>query len=210
MEYFFAHTDRLLNIVSSHSPLWIYGFVLVTMIIENFFPPYPGDVSVFICGVYAAGGHISWTLVYILSVVGTLISVMSLYYIGRSKGRQILLSRRMRWLGIKKLDKVEHWFKRWGDKAILLSRWLTGVRALLAVLAGIGRLNAGKMFLYSLISALTFNFTLLFLALRLRKDWHKIESILATYNTIILVAVLIVACIVLYRLVMKRKHRAGH
>ncbi len=209
MEYFFARTDEILNMISSHSPLWIYGFVVAVMILENFFPPIPGDLSVFICGVYAAGGNISWSAVFALSVVGTLISVMAIYYISRQTGRQILLSRRMRWLGIKKLDKVEHWFQRWGDKAILASRWLTGVRALLAVMAGIGRLNAGKMFFYSLISTLTFNFTLLFLALRLRQDWSKIEGILAAYNTIILVALLVIASIILSRIVWKRKHSSN-
>lgn len=207
MEYFFARTDEILNLISSHSPLWIYGFVLVAMVVENFFPPFPGDLAVFICGVYAAGGHISWGTVYALSVLGTIISVMVIYYISRSTGRKILLSRKMRWLGIRKLDKVEHWFDRWGDRAILMSRWLTGIRALLAVMAGIGRLNAGKMAFYSLISAITFNFALLFLALRLRKDWNKIEGILATYNTIILAAVLIVASIVLIRLIRKRKQK---
>jgi membrane protein DedA with SNARE-associated domain len=111
----------------------------------------------------------------------------------------------MRWLGIRKLDRVEHWFDRWGDKAIILSRWLTGVRALLAVMAGIGRMNAGKMLLYSLISAVTFNIALLFLALRLRKDWTKIEGILTTYNTIIIAVVLVVAGIVVYRVFIKRR-----
>lgn len=199
MELVFAKADQIFDLVAQHSTLWIYLFVLLSMIIENIIPPYPGDTIVFICGVYAAGGHASWTMIYVLSVVGTMISVMMLYYFGRSHGRTAFQSPRVRWLGVKHLDRVERWFTRWGDKALLFSRWLAGIRALLALFAGVGNVSSSHVFFYTLISTLTWNFAVLFLALRLRRDWQEIEHIFAAYGLLILVGIAVIAMIVAAR-----------
>ncbi len=207
MEVFFSKADEILNLVTAHSPLWIYLFVFVSMLIENFFPPYPGDTIVFICGVYAAGGNASWWSIYGLSVIGTLASVMALYYFGRTHGRSAFSSHSMRWLGVRRLEHVDHWFDRWHDKVLLASRYLTGVRALIAVMAGVGRVGAWRMLIYSTISTLTWNFIVLYLALRLRLDWHKIDAWLATYNSVIIAALLIVLAFVAYKIVQRRRRR---
>lgn len=199
MELFFAKADQVFNLVSQHSVLWIYLFVLVSMVIENIIPPYPGDTAVFICGIYAAGGNASLPVIYVLSIVGTMISVMLLYYIGRSTGRAVFQSPKVRWLGVKHLNRVERWFARWGDKALIFSRWLSGIRALLALFAGVGNVRASHVFFYTLISTITWNFAVLFLAYHLRQDWQEIDHIFAAYGWFILIGVGVIAAIVLAR-----------
>jgi membrane protein DedA with SNARE-associated domain len=208
MEVVFARADQIFDVVSHHSALWVYLFVLVSMIIENLFPPYPGDMIVFVCGVYAAGGHCSWSMIYLLSVIGTMISTMMVYYLGYSKGREVFQSNRVKWLGVSKLAKVERWFDRWGEKLLLLSRWLSGARALLALFAGVGKVPASRMFIYSLISTLTWNFAVLFLALRLRQDWQKIDTIFRLYGALILVGFAVIGLLVVLRIFSRRK-RSG-
>lgn len=205
MEVFFAKSDQILNMISAHSPAWIYLFVLVAMTIENFFPPFPGDTLIFICGVYAAGGHASWSAIYAISVVGTVASVMVLYYIGKTKGRDVLNSHRMRFLGVKRLDHVEKWFDKYHDKVLLASRWLTGVRSLIGVMAGVARVPAWRMLIYTTISTITWNFFVLFLARRLREDWGKIEYILATYNRVVIVLLVLILGFVIYRIFFRKK-----
>ncbi len=205
MELLFAKADEILNVVAGQSLLWIYLFVLLSMLIENFFPPYPGDTVVFICGVYAAGGHASWSTIYVLSVVGTLLSVMALYYFGRTHGRSVFSSHSMRWLGVRRLEKVEHWFDRYHDKVLLASRYLTGVRALIAVMAGVGRVGAWRMLIYSTISTLTWNFIVLYLAWVLRRDWQVIDRIIGTYNSIIIIALVLVVSFVVYKILARKR-----
>lgn len=205
MEAIFAKTDQLFQMVAGHSALWIYLFVLISMTFENFFPPYPGDVSVFICGVYAAGGHASWTIIYIMSLAGTMLSVMALYYIGLKRGRSVLASNKIRFLGVKEMDKIEGWFGRWGEKLLLLSRFLAGARALLALLAGIGNVRPWRMFFYSLISATVFNFLVLYLAWTLRRNWQEIDSVIRTYNTVLWIVGIAVLVVVAVRIIMKRR-----
>jgi membrane protein DedA with SNARE-associated domain len=205
MENLFAETDKLFEIVSGHSLIWIYLFVLASMTVENFFPPYPGDVALFVCGVYAAGGNASWTLLYIVALIGTMTSVMILYSLGRSRGRAILASNKIKWLGVKRLDKLERWFARWGDKVLLASRYITGVRALLALFAGIGNVRPSHMFIYSLISAASYNFLILSLAVMIRRNWQLIDRILGTYNLVMLIAL---AVAVIAFIIVRRRRRA--
>ncbi len=206
MELIFAKADQIFDLVAQHSALWIYLFVLASMMIENLIPPYPGDTIIFICGVYAAGGHVSWGLIYLLSIIGTMVSVMILYHLGRRQGRAVFQNPRMRWLGVRHLDRVERWFSRWGDRALLLSRWLSGIRALLALFAGVGNVRSSHMFFYTLVSTLTWNFVVLFLALRLRRDWHKIDYVATTYGLLVLIGIgVIVAVIAARRLYFSRR-----
>jgi membrane protein DedA with SNARE-associated domain len=192
MEALFAETDEIFAWVTGHSAVWIYLAVFLVMFSENLFPPIPGDTFIFVCGVYASGGSASWTVIYISSVIGTLVSVMALYYLGRFQGRPILASSKLRWLGVGRVQKVEIWFSRWGEKMLLLSRFLTGVRALMAVFAGIGNVHPLKMFIYSLISAAAWNFLVLYLALIIRRDWEKIDTLLDTYTYVVYLLVAVI------------------
>jgi membrane protein DedA with SNARE-associated domain len=210
MEWAFARADQIFDVVAQHSAVWVYLTVFLAMLIENLIPPFPGDTVVFVCGVYAAGGDASWTLIYVISVVGTLISTMMLFYFGRSKGRAAFASPKVRWLGTERLGRVEKWYARWGDKVLLLSRWLSGIRALLALFAGVGNVRASRMFLYTLISTLTWNFAVLFLALRLRQDWHKIDMIFKYYGWLILtITALVVLAVIVRKRYLNRRSKSS-
>jgi membrane protein DedA with SNARE-associated domain len=82
---------------------------------------------------------------------------------------------------------------------------LTGIRALVALFAGVGRVSARRMLFFSLISTLTFNFILLYLALRLRQDYHKIEPLFRAYNGIIIAILLIILVVLLVRYFLNRR-----
>lgn len=205
MDSLFQQADQILDAVTNHSAVWIYLITFAAMLVENFFPPFPGDLIVFICGAYAAAGHASWSGIYVVSVLGTLASAMTLYYIGLSKGRDVLQSHRLRFLGVKRLEKVEHWYARWGEKLLLVSRWLTGVRALLALFAGVGRVKAGRMFLYTLFAAMTYNLFLLLLAQKIRRDWHKISGFFHAYDRVIWIALIVVVVIIMARYFLRRR-----
>ncbi len=210
MDLFFAKADLIFDFIAQHGTLTIYLIVLVAMIVENIIPPFPGDTVIFVCGVYAAGGHASLVAIYFLSVIGTLMSVMLLYYLGRSKGRAAFQNPHARWLGIDKLNKVERWFGRWGNEILLFSRWLSGIRALLALFAGVGNVPVTRMFIYSLISTLTWNFAVLFLAVRLRHDWHKIDHILAVYGWFILIGTgIVILTVILRRRYLRNRSKAS-
>lgn len=197
MEYLFARTDQLFDLVTGHSALWVYLFVLFSMTLENFFPPYPGDTVVFISAVYASAGHASLPIIYVLSIVGTMISVMALYYIGGRQGRAVFTRSKLRLINVSRLERIERWFDRWGDKMLLASRYLTGVRAALALFAGVGAVRPWKMFTYSLISTCTWSFLVIYLGYVLRRDWHRIDSIFSTYSLLTYVAMGVVLVVVL-------------
>jgi membrane protein DedA with SNARE-associated domain len=204
MEHIFATTDQIFDLIAGHSALWIYLAVIVVMIIENFFPPIPGDTFVFVCAVYAAGGNASWVGIYICSIAGTILSVMALYYLGHRQGRAVFASRKLKWLSSANLEKIEHWFGRWGEKLLLASRFLTGIRAALALFAGVGNVHPWKMFIYSLISIASWNFLVVYLGALLRRDWHRIDAIFRAYSVAVYLAFAAVLLALVARLLYRR------
>jgi membrane protein DedA with SNARE-associated domain len=64
------------------------------------------------------------------------------------------------------------------------------------------------VFFYTLISTLTWNFVVLFLALHLRQDWRKIDAILTAYGWLILLGMVVVAGIVVIKII--RRHRRSN
>jgi membrane protein DedA with SNARE-associated domain len=185
MDSIFSTIDKLFEMITGQTPLWIYLFVLVSMTFENFFPPYPGDTVVFLCAVYASGGGASWSIVYLLSVIGTLISVMSLYYLGNRQGRAVFARNKFKWVNQDRLTRIERWFRRWGEKVLLVSRFVVGIRAALALFAGVGDVRPWKMLIYSLISAAAWNFLIAYTGLWLRRDSDVFERALGAYSTIV-------------------------
>ena len=91
-----------------------------------------------------------------------------------------------------RLHKVEGWFDRHGRKTVLASRFLAGVRSLVAVSAGMGRMKYGLFLSFSLVSILAWNGLLLFLGLKLGQSWEQVARLFRLYNGVIIVVAILV------------------
>ena len=59
-----------------------------------------------------------------------------MYYLGYSRGRAFFAGRR----GAAKLARAERWLSRYGVALILGNRFLSGIRSVIAIGAGLGRM----------------------------------------------------------------------
>ena len=90
------------------------------------------------------------------------------------------------------LEKMERWFNRYGEKVLILSRFLTGVKSVVALAAGVGNVNIKKMTIYTSISIVLWNGIILFSAFKVQQNWRKVLQILQVYNKIVLAIMVIV------------------
>ena len=98
------------------------------------------------------------------------------------------------------LERVENWFKRYGEKVLILSRFLTGVRSVVALTAGVGNVNVRKMTGYTLISIILWNSIILFSAFKVQKNWREILGMLQVYNKVVLAVVILVVIVWLIKI----------
>ncbi len=98
------------------------------------------------------------------------------------------------------LEKVENWFKKYGEKVLILSRFLTGVRSLVALTAGVGNVNVQKMAGYTLISIVLWNSIILLSAFKVQKNWREILEMIQVYNKVVLTVVIVIVIIWLIKI----------
>jgi membrane-associated protein len=115
----------------------------------------PGDSLVFIAGFLAStgGGHklpnVVWVVLTI--VVAAIAGDQVGYGIGRALGPKIFNRADSKLLNPANVDKTRVFFEHHGPKSIVLARFVPVVRALVAVVAGAGRMNYKKFVTYNVV-----------------------------------------------------------
>ena len=86
----------------------------------------------------------------ILGGIGATIGTSAIYFIALKLGRVVLL-RYLKFVKIneKKLERVEIWFEKYGDKAVFLGRMVPVMREMISVPAGLLKMRIPKFVLYT-------------------------------------------------------------
>lgn len=204
-EFFVTTAKDLLELISTHGAIWFYLFLFASCVTEGLFPPYPGDTVILLGGFFASLGKLDFFAVFFLSSAGSLTAAMILYFLGKKKGRKIFSKGKI--LNPKLLEKIEGWFRRYGDKLIIGSRFLSGVRSGVALTAGVGNVRAKIMVCYSLISIFLWNGMIVITAALLQKNWRVLYRFLMVYNRIVLTLLGIAIIVGLIFFLIKRKKK---
>jgi membrane protein DedA with SNARE-associated domain len=184
--------EDFLKLAIALGPFWFYLFIFLSGVLENLFPPYPGDTVTFIGGYLAGTGLLAFSLVFLSASLGCLAGAMVLYVLGRSKGRAIFLRNKGQVFNQARLERMESWFRRYGEKVLILSRFLTGVRSVVALTAGVGNVKIQKMTGYTFISILLWNGIILVSAFKIQENWREILQIIQLYNKVVLMVVMLI------------------
>lgn len=198
-ELFWIKVESLLNLALTHGALWFYLFIFLSSFFENIFPPYPGDMVTFVGGYLAGTNHLTFPLVFLSAGLGCLSGAMLLYFLGKGKGRKVFLKNGKAIFDRAHLEKVERWFRRYGEKVLVISRFLAGVRSVVALAAGVGNVSLKKMTVYTSISIVLWNGIIVFSAFKVQQNWREILQMIQIYNKVVLAIVVVVAIIWLVR-----------
>jgi len=179
-------------------PIWAYSFLFVSALIENIFPPIPGD-TVTIIGAYLVGlGALQFWGVFLSTTLGSITGFMGLYGFAFWLERKIIEKHLSSWVTRVHIDKVERWFQQYGFWIILLNRFLSGVRSVISLVAGITKMNPFWVFSLGIISCAIWNGGLIYLGATLGKNWQDILAFLSSYNKIVFLLLILVLIIYLF------------
>lgn len=113
----------------------------------------PGDSLLFTAGLFVATGGIKeplWLVCGLLVVAAVLGNVCG-YWIGRTAGPAVFDRPRSRLFKPQHVAKTQAFFDRYGNRAIVLGRFVPIVRTFITVMAGVGRMDARRYLTYSVI-----------------------------------------------------------
>lgn len=193
--------DILLYLTTKQAVL-IYVIIAFSAFIENIFPPYPGDTIV-LAGAFLAGtGHLGYIPLFLSATCGGLAGAMVLYYLGYTRGRGFFIRYDRSYLRLKNLEKIERWFHHWGDYLLIVSRFIAGVRSVIAIAAGLGKVPVFRMIVFSTISFCLWYLTLIGGMYIVKSNWRKLVETIKSLNVwlIVLSAVILTIWLVyIYR-----------
>jgi len=176
--------NQLLDQIFAYGPVWVYLVIFAACLVENLFPPFPGDSFIVAAGGLVALGRLDMTLTLVLVIIGGMASVMILYFMGRRYGHAYFVRKDFKYFSAADIERMEHRFRRWGALVLVASRFIVGMRAVLAIAAGISRYPAGRMAVYSTASYIVFCGLLFYAAFKLVENLAAIEYYFNTYNRI--------------------------
>ena len=118
-----------------------------------------------------------------------------------------MYSKTQTWFSPKSLERVETLFEKWGYGVVLINRFLAGLRSVIGLFSGIGKLDIWKVILLSTVSSLFWNGTLIWLGSSIGENWEQIGIYLKRYNTAVsLVIVTILAGFLIHRYVIVKEN----
>ena len=155
---------------------------MISAFLENVIPPIPGDTVVVFSAYLVGRGALDLWLVYLATCVGGTAGFAVMYYLGYSHGRTLLSGRRGRLFSVASMAKAEQWLARYGTALILVNRFLSGIRSVIAISAGIGGMDWKKVVLCGLVSMGIWNGMLLYAGLLVGRNWGLIVGYIDYYN----------------------------
>ena len=143
---------------------YLFAGVFIAALIETIIPPIPTMAVFPTAGFIASQNGLSVIEAVFLGVIGGLgasIGSTVIYLIALKLGRTALL-RYLNKVKVseKKLERVERWFEKYGDKAVLFGRMVPVFREMISVPAGLLKMNVKKFLAYTILGSCGWGITM--------------------------------------------------
>ncbi len=183
----------LLETIENSHPLLIYGLLALSAFLENVVPPVPGDTVVVFSAYLIGRGILNWWVVWASTTLGGTIGFMLMYYLGLQHGRIFLAGYGRRFFNSESMVKAENWLKHYGSWLVVANRFLSGVRSVIAISAGLGKMGWKRVALLASMSMILWNGILLYIGRLMGENWEVVGAYLQQYNRFIILMLALLA-----------------
>jgi len=169
---------------------WIIGVIQGTgylgiallMLLENVFPPVPSELVLPFAGYVAATGQLHPAGVWLAATAGSLLGALPWYWAGRKLGHGGLCrfaQRHGRLLTLSPADvnRAQDFFRRHGPASVGFGRLVPGVRSVISMPAGVGRMPVASFLLWSAVGTLAWNLVLVAAGYLLRSQYEQAQQV---------------------------------
>jgi membrane-associated protein len=137
---------------------WFYGLLFVVIFCETGLvvtPFLPGDSLLFAVGALAAaqGSALSMPGLLVLLIAAAVIGDAVNYGIGYRLGPKVFKYEKSRLFNKKHLLRAQEFYEKYGNKTIILARFVPIVRTFAPFVAGIGKMEYRRFLVYNVVGA---------------------------------------------------------
>lgn len=153
----FIHLDDHIGEMIANYQHFTYIILFLIIFCETglvIMPFLPGDSLLFVLGAFAAKGDLNVFLLWILLTIAAILGDAVNYYVGSllknhvQEGKPIPLIKRTH------LEHTAKFFEKYGNKTIILARFVPLVRTFAPFCAGAGSMKYSKFLFYNIIGAI--------------------------------------------------------
>ncbi|MEO5346335.1 MAG: DedA family protein [Magnetococcus sp. YQC-9] len=154
--------ERITNLLLEWMGQLDYFAIFVLMAMESSIFPVPSELVMIPAGYLVSTQKLTWSGSILASSLGSIVGSLASYYLALWLGRPFI-ARFGRYLLIteKHLQQTETFFDKHGEISIFTGRFLPGVRHLISMPAGVGRMRLLPFSIYTLVGATIWNIILL-------------------------------------------------
>ncbi len=153
--------DSFLILIADFLGDHLYEGIFLAALLETIIPPIP-TLAIFPTAGFLASQQgvtlLGLIPMIILGGIGATIGTSVIYLIALKLGRVVLL-RYLKYVKVneKKLERVEIWFEKYGDKAVFLGRMVPLMREMISIPAGLLKMRITKFVTYTFAGSLVWS-----------------------------------------------------
>jgi membrane protein DedA with SNARE-associated domain len=184
---------EIMNSITSWIATYGYPAVFAAALFETIFPPIPSEVIFPLAGytAYIKALGIGHAIGMAASgALGSTVGAIIIYFISFKMGKKaiIKLGKRLR-ISESSVQKAESWFERHGELAVFLGRMAPGVRELISIPAGIGRMNLSKFIIFTFLGSLVWSIALTLMGYFAGQAWEQYSKQLSSVFSLAAIAI---------------------
>lgn len=152
----FLHVDKHLVSIIDAFGAWTYVILALVIFCETglvFIPFLPGDSLLFAAGALAARGAFNPVVLAFFLSVAAILGDSCNYWLGGKLGRKVFREH-SRILNLEHLRSTEQFYEKYGNKAILLARFLPIFRTVAPFVAGVGNMQYSTFIFYNVVGGI--------------------------------------------------------
>ena len=186
--------DAITDLIAEYG----YPAVFAAAFVEVIFPPIPSEVVFPLVGFTAQSMGLGLEQALGMATLGALGSTAGailIYFVSMKVGRAAIVrfGRRVR-VSEQEIENAERWFAKYGPAAVFIARMIPGIRELISIPAGIGKMNFAKFVAYTFAGSLVWCVILTLAGYYLGEAWSSFSEQASTAFAI--VSIIVVAGIV--------------
>jgi membrane protein DedA with SNARE-associated domain len=165
-------SEKLISLLIAAITAGGYPAVILLMAIQSACIPIPSEVIMPLAGYALAHSQLDLIILATIASLASNLGSIPAYWVGARGGRPmverygsyLLLSRH-------DLDRVDHFFDRFGSIAVLLGRMLPIIRTFIAFPAGVAKMNQLRFHIYTFIGSWPWCYALAYIGMKLGATW---------------------------------------
>lgn len=190
--------------------LVLYVMLALIAAIENVFPPLPSDTVVAFGTWLAARGHGSAIVAFLSTWLGNVAGAAGMYAVGRRHGTVWMRRKFPRLADQKGEARLRSLYSRYGLAALVVSRFIPGIRALVPPVAGALQIPPARALGAMAVASAVWYGSISYVAFNADAEWSELMRLIHRSGTLVAAsaAVLLATGIIMW-VMRRRRDRAA-